>query len=137
MPSDSDPVLYPVLVYDDPAAALRFLTEAFGFRERVVYRGPGESIQHASLSLGTGSVMLGPTSGGSLGLVSPRESGASSAAVYAFVPDVRAHYERAVAAGAEVVQDLTSTEYGSTEYAVRDPEGHLWSFGDYRADVGV
>jgi uncharacterized glyoxalase superfamily protein PhnB len=27
--------------------------------------------------------------------------------------------------------DLRDTDYGSREYSVRDPEGHLWSFGTY------
>ena len=28
------------------------------------------------------------------------------------------------------------TEYGSREYAARDPEGHFWSFGTYRPETG-
>jgi uncharacterized glyoxalase superfamily protein PhnB len=36
-----------------------------------------------------------------------------------------------VAAGAEVVQPLHDTDYGSRDFAVRDPEGNLWSFGTY------
>ena len=43
-----------------------------------------------------------------------------------------AHYQRAKAAGAEIVRELQDTSYGSREYAVRDPEGFLWSFGTYR-----
>ena len=31
----------------------------------------------------------------------------------------------------------THTDYGSQDYAVRDPEGNLWDFGTYRpAAVG-
>ena len=26
------------------------------------------------------------------------------------------------------------TDYGANEFAVRDPEGNLWSFGDYRGE---
>jgi uncharacterized glyoxalase superfamily protein PhnB len=26
------------------------------------------------------------------------------------------------------------TDYGSREYMVRDPEGHLWSIGTYRPE---
>jgi uncharacterized glyoxalase superfamily protein PhnB len=52
--------------------------------------------------------------------------------VYAVVEDIDAHYERAMAAGAEIVRQLADTGYGSREYSVRDPEGHLWSFGTYR-----
>jgi uncharacterized glyoxalase superfamily protein PhnB len=43
-------------------------------------------------------------------------------------------FERAVAAGAEVTQPLHDTDYGSREFAVRDPEGNRWSFGTYRGE---
>ena len=47
----------------------------------------------------------------------------------AAMDDVDAHHERAVAAGAEVVMELTDQEYGSREYAIRDPGGNVWTFG--------
>jgi uncharacterized glyoxalase superfamily protein PhnB len=47
------------------------------------------------------------------------------------VPDVDARYERARAAGAEIVMPPQDLDYGSREFAVRDPEGNLWSFGTY------
>jgi uncharacterized glyoxalase superfamily protein PhnB len=42
------------------------------------------------------------------------------------VPDVDAHHERAVAAGADVLYGPRDQDYGQREYGVRDPEGHLW-----------
>jgi uncharacterized glyoxalase superfamily protein PhnB len=39
---------------------------------------------------------------------------------------------RSKAAGAEIVVDLQDMAYGSREYAARDLDGHLWSFGTYR-----
>ena len=47
------------------------------------------------------------------------------------VADPDAHYERARAAGAEIVRELTDEDYGSREYSARDLEGNLWSFGTY------
>ena len=41
-------------------------------------------------------------------------------------------YDRARAAGAEIVRGLTDHDYGSREFTARDPEGNLWSFGTYR-----
>jgi uncharacterized glyoxalase superfamily protein PhnB len=52
--------------------------------------------------------------------------------LYVAVDDPDAHCERARAAGAEIVRDLGDTDYGSRDYAARDPEGNLWSFGTYR-----
>ena len=33
-----------------------------------------------------------------------------------------------------VIRPLASTDYGSQEFAVRDPEGNAWSFGTYRGE---
>jgi uncharacterized glyoxalase superfamily protein PhnB len=41
-------------------------------------------------------------------------------------------FERATAAGAEVVRGLKDEDYGSRGFTVRDPEGNLWTFGTYR-----
>ena len=50
--------------------------------------------------------------------------------------DPDGHHDRAVAAGAELVMGLTDQDYGSREYAVRDPEGNVWCFGTYRPEAG-
>jgi uncharacterized glyoxalase superfamily protein PhnB len=47
------------------------------------------------------------------------------------VPDTDAVHARAVAAGATIIRPLQNTDYGSREFAVRDPEGHTWSIGNY------
>jgi uncharacterized glyoxalase superfamily protein PhnB len=36
-----------------------------------------------------------------------------------------------VAAGGEIVRPLEDQDYGSRDFAVRDPEGNIWSFGTY------
>ena len=44
------------------------------------------------------------------------------------VPDVDAHYARAVAAGARIDRAPTDQDYGLREYGARDPENHRWWF---------
>ena len=116
----------PVLVYDDAEKAIRFFTEAFGFTEKAVHRTPDGSIAHAELAY----------SGGHIGLAD-RVKGDDSifdlgpCAIYVVVDDPDAHHDRAVAAGADVVFPLTDQDYGSRDYAVRDPEGFVWCFGTY------
>ena len=116
----------PVLVYDDAEKAIRFLTEAFGFTEHEVHRTPDGAIAHAELAYG----------GGYVGLSDRAKEGHSifdlgPCAIYVVVDDPDTHHARAVAAGAEVVFPLTDQDYGSRDYAVRDPEGFLWCFGTY------
>lgn len=47
------------------------------------------------------------------------------------VDAVEARFERARAAGADIVLELQDTHYDAREFVARDPEGHLWSFGTY------
>ncbi len=123
----------PFLSYDDAAAALEWLTKAFGFERADVHEGENGKIAHAELRVGDGMVMLGSAAENDLGLKTPRELGAVNQGVYVIVDNgIDAHYERALGAGAEVVRALHDTDYGSRDYIVRDPEGNLWSFGTYR-----
>ena len=125
--SVATPDVIPVVRYADPRAAITFLTEAFGFTSTMVVDGPDGSVAHAELTWASGMIMIGTA--GESDLI-PALTGAS--VVYVVVDDPDAHHERAVAAGAEVVQELVDQDYGSREYTARDPEGNLWSFGTYR-----
>ena len=111
--------VFPAVRYEDTAPALEWLRHAFGFEDVQVTPGPDGSIAHAELSLGGGVVMFG-------------SGGEEPQSVYVALDDVDGHYERARAAGAEIVRDPTDTHYGSREYSARDPEGHVWHFGTYR-----
>lgn len=120
------------LTYDNASKAVDWLEQAFGFERSAVHEGPNGKIAHAELRLGDGMVMLGPAGDNDFGLKTPRELGAVNQGVYLIVDHVDAHFERAVGAGAEVVQELHDTDYGSRTYMARDPEGNLWSVGTYR-----
>ena len=48
------------------------------------------------------------------------------------MPDVDPVYEKALLAGAEVIVAIEDTNYGARQFTVRDPEGHTWTFGNYR-----
>ena len=75
-----------------------------------------------------GGIMLGSTSDDNE--FSRRKPGMSSIYVVTDAPD--ALFDRATAAGAEVVRGLRDEDYGSRAFTVRDPEGSIWSFGTYR-----
>lgn len=119
----SHPTVFPALAYEDPAAAIDFLTTAFGAERHAVYGDDG-AVQHAELNLGNGIVMFGPTR--------PDTQPSDTAGIYVVVDDPDAHCARAREAGAEIVRDLHDTDYGSREYSARDPEGNLWYFGTYQ-----
>jgi uncharacterized glyoxalase superfamily protein PhnB len=90
--------------------------------------GPG--VRHAQLKLGTNVVMLGSVRPDD-GMASPQALMAATQALYVYVEDLDAHYERARAAGAQIVSPPADTDFGSREYHARDVEGHPWTFGTF------
>ena len=124
------PQVWPAFRAADPRALIRFLVEAFGFEEVVVY-GEGDHVDHAELAwpLG-GGVMFGSA---------PAEASDEDAwplrpgtfGAYTVTDDPDALYARATAAGAKIIRELNDTDYGSREFTAADPEGNRWSFGTY------
>ena len=123
--------LIPTMRYQDAPAAIDWLVRVFGFEKQLVIPNPDGTIAHAQLKFGPDWIMVGSSKDDILGLKSPRELGGVTQSIYFYLPDIDAHFERAKAAGAEMVIDLKNTEYGSREYSARDPEGQLWHFGTY------
>jgi uncharacterized glyoxalase superfamily protein PhnB len=115
--------------YRDAMAAIDFLERAFGFERGDVHQGPDGTVHHAELRFAGEWIMLGSTTDGSDGRMAA-DNGPSW--TYIVVDDPDAHHERARAAGAEIVRELTDEDYGSRGYTARDPEGNLWSIGTYR-----
>ena len=119
------PTVFPALRYDDAGAAIEFLVSALGGERHAVYEGDGGTIMHAEVRFGNGIVMLGSADSE---LAATRGAGG----VYVVVGDPDLHHARARAAGAEIVRELNDTDYGSREFAAKDPEGNEWSFGTYQ-----
>ena len=130
------PQVWPTLRAQDARGLIRFLVEAFGFQETVVYGdqpdGSGDTVVHAQLSWPEGGgIMLGSArqTDDDPWPVQPGSTGC-----YVVTADPDAVHARAVAAGAEITQPLHETDYGSRDFAARDPEGNRWSFGTYRGE---
>jgi PhnB protein len=115
----------PYLLYEDVAAAIDWLCDAFGFEERLRFADGSGIVTHAELTLGGGEVFLGHPGPD---YRSPRELGAFTHLVHVYVDDVDAHCARAVEAGAPVLGELQDTPYGDRRYDTEDIEGHRWSF---------
>jgi len=124
--------VWPTLNYADAPAAIRFLTEVFGFEERLVVPGEAGVVEHAQLRWPEGGgVMLG-SAGRDGNEFSQRPTGAGSVYVVTDRPDDI--HERAMAAGAPLVRELQDEDYGSRGFSVRDPEDNIWSFGTYKGE---
>jgi uncharacterized glyoxalase superfamily protein PhnB len=116
--------LYPRLAYADEAAAIAWLTEAFGFTERDRKTNPDGSML-SWLELDGGALMVCRAG---FGLHSPDELGGVTHKTICYVRDVDAHYARAQAAGATIDRDLDDTPWGDRRYEAIDPQGQRWHF---------
>src|SRR5690348_2326318 len=123
----------PSLRYRNALAMIDWLCKAFGFEKHAVY-ADGEVVHHAQLAFGNGMIMLGSADNGSAWgkrIAQPDEiGGRETQACYVVVADCASHYAQAKAADAKIVDALETKDYGGSGYSARDPEGHLWSFGD-------
>jgi uncharacterized glyoxalase superfamily protein PhnB len=121
----------PYLLYEDGEAAIDFLARAFGFREVDRQTGVAGGL-HAELELGPGGgrIYLGQPPGD---YRNPANAGRTSS-LYVLVNDVDAHYNRALAAGAEITEELNDLPFGHRRYGCRDSQGHEWFFAQPIAD---
>ena len=127
------PTVWPTLRANDARALIRFLVDVVGFEETLVIGGDDDTVSHGELSwpLG-GGIMLG--SAGERGPDDPWALQPGSFGCYVVADDPDKIHERVVAAGATIIQEPHDTDYGSREFAMRDPEGNRWSFGTYAGE---
>lgn len=118
----------PVLVYPDVRAAVAWLTEAFGFVERVRV---GED-HRSQMRIGDdGAVIVADVRREQ----QPPTEGTVTHVIKVRVADVDAQLERARAHGAKVLQEPTEYPYGERECDVEDLAGHRWQFTQTLRDV--
>ena len=124
----SDTVL-PHVTYKDLAEAIRWLTGTLGFVEDYRY---GDPLSGAQIHLGGAFIQVNQ---GNRDYRTPAELGFGTQSLTVFVEDVEGHFARAKAAGVHLVEELHETVYGELQYALRDPEGHLWLFSRHVRDI--
>ncbi|GAB2987816.1 MAG TPA: VOC family protein [Actinotalea caeni] len=115
------------ITFNDTAVMTAWLA-AIGVREHAVYRSEDDPdvIVHGE--------WIGPGGAGFMG-GSAREGAGSppgQAAAYLVVDDPDDIVERALAAGATIMDPVSDKDYGGRGGTVLDPEGNQWSFGTYQ-----
>ncbi len=131
MPATSQSI-FPIVPFHDPRAAIGWLDRAFGAEATAVYpEDPNEPLVHAEVRVGDGLVMLNDAGRADDSPFALRQP----VLVYVVVDDPDGLHDRAKAAGAEIVMELTDQDYGSRDFAARDPSGNIWSFGTYRPSL--
>ncbi len=139
MAIEVQPAVSPHLTVDDAAAAIDFYVKAFGAEEYGRVPGPGGKLIHAAVNINGFTVMLNDDfpemSGGKP--TTPKALGGTPVTIHLTVTDVDAKFQRALDAGATVVQPLEDAFWGDRYGVVQDPFGHKWSMGQPMREVSM
>lgn len=121
----------PTRSYPDLDAAVAWLREVLGCRERL--RVPGERVQLTvgSDPDGAGAIVVAAWDAA----LAPASGGRPPAILMVRVVDVDHAYARALALGSTGLTPPTDQPFGERQASVRDPAGHAWSLTQTIADV--
>jgi uncharacterized glyoxalase superfamily protein PhnB len=121
--------IIPAVCYQDPRKALDWLQKAFGFEIEMIIDDDAGNPVHSELRYADGVVMVGAE--WSEDHKSPASVGrkCTQTVRVQMTEDIDQHCERARQAGAEILQEPATQFYGDRIYRARDPEGHIWTFG--------
>ncbi len=120
--------LTPVLVYRDVRAAVAWLASVFGFEERVRI---GDA-HRAQLRVGSDAAVIIADTGADRAVPT---ADVVTHEIKLRVPDIDAAFSRACEAGARVVQEPTTWEFGERSGVVQDIGGHRWELTQTVRDV--
>jgi uncharacterized glyoxalase superfamily protein PhnB len=122
-PAEGFDRIMPGLYYDDVAAALEWLGEAFRLQEHLRWTDPETgAVRHAEMRYGSDAFI-------------ELSDGPHNAGLLVIVDDVDDHYANAQARGAEITSPLEDKPWGLRQYACKDHAGHQWGFGQWIRDV--
>lgn len=127
----------PMLSYENGAAAMDWLIEAFGFVEVERWLDDEGGLAHGELRVGDGRIFLATPNKSYQNPLRHREECATAAVwqqdpwvidgVFVAVDAIEEHYARALAAGATMLSPIEESVPGLI-YRVEDIEGHRWMF---------
>lgn len=126
--------IIPTMRYARPKEAISWLVDVAGFSVIRAFEDEQGNIVHAELRHGTGALMIGPdvpSEFGKLIRLPSQVGGFETQITYIKVENLKALYEKMLAAKTEVLMALSTREEEGSNFTVRDPQGHVWSFGDY------
>jgi len=124
----------PHLVCRDADRAARWYIQALGAEERGRVPVPDGKFMQIELRLGDSTIMIADEFP-EMGVVSPLTVDGVYITLSLHSDDVDALWERAVNAGAEVLQPLQDMFWGDRHGEIIDPFGHKWALAQHLRDV--
>ena len=124
----------PVLIVKNGAEAIEFYKNGFGVEERCRMKSPDGRVAHAELKLGDSVFMLSDEYP-EMKCHSPKTIGGSPVSMYVYVDDVDSVFNKAISAGAKVLDPVKDQFWGDRHGRLEDPFGHLWSIATHKKDL--
>jgi uncharacterized glyoxalase superfamily protein PhnB len=129
------PRISQTLWYENGAEAIDWLCRAFGFEVRLKVEGDDGRIEHSELVYGEGLIMVGEPKPDKFphSRTPSQVAGGNTINLMVYVDDAEAHCARAREAGAVIVSEMKTSDYGEEywsdkSYECRDIGGHHWWF---------
>jgi PhnB protein len=122
----------PHLTLDDAAKTIDWYKKAFGAEELGRSADPDGKIMHADMRIGGSRFMVNDVMAGMKG---PRAFGGSPAALWLYVENCDALFNRAVSEGATVQVPMDNHFWGDRGGAVEDPAGYTWWIATHKEDL--
>ena len=125
----------PQLTLDNCAEAIEWYKRALGAKESNRADSPDGKVMHSELTIGNSKIMvndpMGPKAAG------PRGLGGSPAALWLYVEDCDAVFNRAISAGATVTQfgEVRDQFWGDRTGTFKDPAGYAWTVATHKEDL--
>ncbi len=116
----------PYLQVNGASRLIDFLERAFDAEEVVRVTRPDGAIAHAQVRIEDSNIELADAT---------EEFKPNPTAIWLFVTDADAAYERALKAGASSIHEPVDQEYGDREASVKDPFGNHWYIATHRPDA--
>ena len=126
----------PQLTLDNAAQAIDWYKKALGAEEVSRAVGPDGKIMHAEIRIGDSRIMVNDAMMGGKG---PKAIGGSPAALWIYVEDSDALFNRAVAAGGRVADGpmghMGDQFWGDRCGTLTDPQGYKWTIATHKEDL--
>jgi uncharacterized glyoxalase superfamily protein PhnB len=125
----------PHFTIDGAAKAIDWYKQALGAQEVARAVGPDGKIMHAEVRIGDSLIMLNDVMGGPAGA----KTAGAPLALWVYVPDCDALFNRAVAAGARIAPgpmgQMADQFWGDRCGTLVDPYGFQWTIATHKEDL--
>ncbi len=127
----------PYLSLKDAATAIEWYKDVFEAEEVTRMPGPdGTGVLHAELRISGSMIMLSdecPVM--EMAWRSPQTLEATTVAIFLYVPDADAMFDKAVSKGARSMEPMSERFWGDRMGQLKDPFGHHWTLATHVKDL--